>query len=417
MASLPTELEITAAVAHRRRLQAVRLSGMLENGKDERFDRLTRVAAQLVNVPATLISIIAEDHDLYKSMHWLGQESSGQQCVTGRTLCHYGLLMAGPLVINDVMDHPEFRNTVAFDLGIRAYLGIPLVTDDGEHIGSFCAVDLVPREWSQRDIGILSELAYSTLREIKLQRTLSEMARNVELAKHAVQRREELVATVAHDLLGPLQTIMFSAEVLQELPQTTACNAAANPLTRISDSADGMADLLRRLLDEDEPDTGLVTAEFEVVDILDKAKSMMTEIAARNNIRLETSAAANLPLVVADLADLLRIFSNLVGNAIKFSKPNSLVRIAARRDGDDVVFAVSDQGMGIRATDLPKLFTRSWQANPKDGYGYGLGLAICKELVERRHGRIFAESEFGQGSTFSFTLKSAPPAHRPASRS
>lgn len=402
MASIPSELEINAAIAHRRRLQAVRLSNMLDSPNDERFDRLTRIAAKLIGVPATVISIIAEKYDFYKSISWLGDSPETSRRVEGRTFCHYGLLMAGPLVLNDIHDHPELKHTPIIDeLGVRAYLGVPLITEDGEHIGSFCAVALVPRVWTERDIDTLTEFAYSTLREIKLQRTLGEVARNLELAKHAVQRREELVATIAHDLVGPLQTIGFCSEVLQLSKLETDQRKAAS---RIGLAADGMTELLKKLVDQDQPDSGLVRADFEVVDILDKAKSMMTEIAARNEIELVSCAEPNLPTVNADLADLLRIFSNLIGNAIKFSPAKGTIHIRAARDLEYIAFSVEDSGIGIRSDHLPMLFKRSWQARPDSGVGSGLGLSICKELVESHGGSIAVESIHGQGSRFTFTV-------------
>jgi len=124
--------------------------------------------------------------------------------------------------------------------------------------------------------------------------------------------------------------------------------------------------------------------------------------------RVQTNIPADLPPVRADYNRLERVLLNLLTNAFKYSTAETPVRIDARRQGEEIVIAVSDQGSGIAPEDLPHLFERFFRAGgERKSEGIGLGLYISKLLVEAHGGRIWAESEVGTGSTFFFTLPMA----------
>jgi two-component system phosphate regulon sensor histidine kinase PhoR len=112
--------------------------------------------------------------------------------------------------------------------------------------------------------------------------------------------------------------------------------------------------------------------------------------------------------VLADGERARLVLTNLVHNAVKFTPPGGRVTVAARPDGDEVVFSVQDTGVGIPSDDLPRIFERFYKADrARSGGGTGLGLAIAKHIVQGHGGRIWAESVEGQGSTFYFTLPMA----------
>jgi signal transduction histidine kinase len=115
--------------------------------------------------------------------------------------------------------------------------------------------------------------------------------------------------------------------------------------------------------------------------------------------------------VWADRARLLQVIDNLIGNATKFARRRITLGVRPR-DGE-VLFWVADDGVGVSATDQPRLFDRFWQARREDRRGAGLGLSIVKGIIEAHGGRIWVESEVGVGTTFYFTLPAAP---RPATQ-
>ncbi len=114
-----------------------------------------------------------------------------------------------------------------------------------------------------------------------------------------------------------------------------------------------------------------------------------------------------MPDVWADRDRLLRVFDNLVGNALKFTPPGGHIRVGAALNEDEVRFWVADTGVGIATEDLPHVFDRFWQARKGERRGTGLGLTIVKAIIEAHGGRIWVESALGVGTTFFFALSAA----------
>ncbi len=108
--------------------------------------------------------------------------------------------------------------------------------------------------------------------------------------------------------------------------------------------------------------------------------------------------------MACDHQQVLRVFSNLLGNAIKFTPEHGLIRLLAKDQGSTILFSVSDTGPGIAEHHMPYVFDRFWQAKKSADTGAGLGLMITKGIVEAHGGKIWVESEFGKGATFYFTL-------------
>ncbi len=131
---------------------------------------------------------------------------------------------------------------------------------------------------------------------------------------------------------------------------------------------------------------------------------MLEPLARRSEVRLVTSAEEGLPTVKADYERVLRVFSNLVVNALKFSPRASEVIVTAERREETIRFSVTDSGAGIASEHLSHLFDRFWQADGRDRRGVGLGLAIAKAIVVAHGGTIGVTSTLGNGSTFYFEL-------------
>ena len=188
------------------RLEAVRRVELLDTPAEAEFDRLTRIAAELLDVPVAFISIVDERRDFYKSCYGFDASLTQEREMTGTTFCHYAIESDVPLVINDTGAHPVYSKVPTVrSLGVAAYLGIPLKLSTGEVIGSFCAVDSKPRQWSERDGRIMSELALSAMREIELRlslRATEERAAEAESARLLATRSEADVRSKQELILG-----------------------------------------------------------------------------------------------------------------------------------------------------------------------------------------------------------------------
>ena len=198
------------------RLDAVRRVALLDTPAEAEFDRLTRIAAELLDVPVAFISIVDEQRDFYKSCYGFDARLTQERQMTGTTFCHYAIESDVPLVVNDTRAHPVYsRVPTVQSLGVAAYLGIPLKLSTGEVIGSFCAVDSKPRQWSERDGRIMSELALSALREIELRlalRTTEERAAEAESARLLATRSEADVRSKHELILGATADGVFGLD-------------------------------------------------------------------------------------------------------------------------------------------------------------------------------------------------------------
>ena len=398
----------------RKRLQAVLSTGLLDTPPEEGFDSLTRLAAKLLGVPVTFITLVDEERDYYKSAFGLEGKLNERRELQGRTFCHYAITTATPLLIEDTLASDIFREVPTVrSLGVRAYAGIPLVTESGHAIGSFCAVDFAPRIWLPLDIDILTELAASALREIKLRGAVAEAQKQAQLAQEATRSREEVLAIVAHDLRTPLNFIKMATELVAEAPDS---KENADLIERMHGAVDLMNLLIADLLEVAKIEAGRMRIEPQptsVRTLVDDAIAMLTPLARRRDIQLVTSAPAGLPDVMADYERILRVFSNLVVNALKFSRSGTEVCVTAEQVDNAVRFSVIDSGSGIAPDQLTRIFDRFWQLNSADARGVGLGLAIVKSIVTAHGGTIGVESEVGHGSNFHFDLPTATP--KPAS--
>ena len=221
--------------------------------------------------------------------------------------------------------------------------------------------------------------------------------------------RAEFLALVSHELRTPLTSIKgCAASVL-------GASAPLDPTEtlqffRIIDAqADHMRDLISDLLDVARIETGtlpVAPAPEEVAVMVDQARNTFLSGGGGNPVRIDLPPA--LPRVLADRRRIVQVLSNLLSNAARHSPQASTIRVAARLDGVHVGVSVTDEGQGIPAERLPHLFRKFAASGREDrarGDGAGLGLAICKGLVEAHGGRIWAESEGADlGTRFTFTI-------------
>jgi len=225
------------------------------------------------------------------------------------------------------------------------------------------------------------------------------------------EMKNEFVSVASHEMRTPMTSIKGSLELLLggyagELP------AEATELLGISLTAvDRLVRLINDLLDISKIESGKMELHFDRLDVTECiAKSMrsLRALAEAHKVSIRADEGGHLPPVLADRDRLEQVITNLLSNALKYSPPDSEVRILIRNLDNGVRVSVCDQGPGIASENLEKIFDRFFQlAGSKKGSG--LGLTICRALIEQHRGRIWAESELGRGSQFHFEIPAAPP--------
>ena len=225
------------------------------------------------------------------------------------------------------------------------------------------------------------------------------------------RQRAEFLGTVSHELRAPLTSIKGSAAALMRSPSTLDAAETQQFLRIIDSQADHILDLIGQLLDAARIDAGVLSVSPEPSDtavLVDRAVGLFQSGGGRGNVSI--GLRPGLPPVLADRRRVEQVLTNLLTNAARHSPEASTIRVSAAVEGVHVAISVADDGVGVPSERLPYLFRRFFRAegDGPDGVGAGLGLAVCKGIVEAHGGRIRAESDGpGRGATFTFTLPAA----------
>jgi PAS domain S-box-containing protein len=290
------------------------------------------------------------------------------------------------------------------EMDVCSLMVIPLLA--GEHrLGAVTlGTSQQGRPYSLLDLMLAQDLAHRIALAV-------EHLRLYRQATEAVRARDEMLAVVSHDLRNPLNAIQMCATLLRDEDHGRAAGRRRF-LDLIIRTAGQMGRLIDDLLDVARMQGtrfAVIPSPTRVETLLRDAADLLGPLAAEKGVRLETRVEPAGCTARLDPRQVLRALSNLVGNAIKYTPEGGRVEVHARTDGPEMRISVSDTGPGIAPEHLPHVFTRYWQAKPGEYRGAGLGLAICRGIVEAHGGRIWAESRPGEGATFSFTLPACEP--------
>lgn len=263
------------------------------------------------------------------------------------------------------------------------------------------------RRFGKDDLALAEELGRRAALAI-------ENARLYDAAQQATLDRDEMLSVVAHDLRNPLSTIFMGSELLLEMVPESDQPVVHGQLEILRRAAERMNRLIQDLLDVRRLETGKLRLEPKAVPVspvVREAVELLRPIATARSLQLSTEVHPGAPPMLADVARIQQVLSNLVGNAIKFTPAGGQIWLRAEPKENSVQFAVVDTGPGIATDALPHIFGRFWQEKTGDRRGIGLGLTIAKGIVEGHGGRIWVESQPGAGSSFYFTVPTAT-AHR-----
>ena len=232
-----------------------------------------------------------------------------------------------------------------------------------------------------------------------------------EQLRAAVRDREEILATVAHDLRNPLSGIVMSAAAAEHaaraLPGGEPVRELAATLVDVSRRMSGMVDdLLAVAVATTGGSSMLSLSPVSASSLVGRAVAAARALLAREGLELEVKVAGDLPTVMADADRILRVFGNLLDNALKYTSAPGRITLAAERAAGAIRFSVANSGEPLQAGQLEAMFQPFWQAG-RDRRGAGLGLSICRSIVEAHGGSIWAEPAAGQRVRVCFVLPRA----------
>lgn len=385
------------------RLQRLRELDILDTVEENSYDDLTLIAAQICGTPIALVSLIDINRQWFKSHHGLAARETPRDVA----FCSHAILDDDVFVIEDAFKDERFRdNPLAVDNPhVRFYAGAPLIVEKGLRLGTLCVIDHVPRKLSKEQYAALAALSRQVVHLLKLRKTILSMQKLDE-------EKDGFVSMVSHELRTPLTAINGSIGLLKSALGEKIAAPVRSLVEIATRNSDRLNAIVNDILDLAKVEAGKL--EMKMVqefahDIARQAVELNQPYCQKCGTTLDLKIEVPDDVQIrGDRQRLLQVLSNLISNAAKFSPDGVPVDLSVTMDGESrVAFSVTDRGPGISEADRKKLFQRFSQVGDgsnKKLPGTGLGLVICKYLVESHGGRVSVTSTPFQATTFSFSL-------------
>jgi PAS domain S-box-containing protein len=314
-----------------------------------------------------------------------------------------------PTQVADLKDQPATAlNEIISRSGYRALLLAPLLRGQ-DIVGLLVVRRGPPGAFPKSTADLLQTFADQSAVAIQNARLFSEIEEKGKELAEASQHKSQFLANMSHELRTPLNAILGYTELIADGIYGQQSDKMLGVLKRLESNGKHLLGLINDVLDLSKIEAGqlaLELSDYSLEDIAQTVRSTLEPLAADKKLAFKVVVAAKLPPGRGDGRRLTQVLINLVGNAIKFTDVGEVAITAAATDGS-FHLSVCDTGPGISAADQAKLFQEFQQADNavtrKKG-GTGLGLAISKRIIEMHGGKIWVESQLGQGSTFAFTL-------------
>jgi PAS domain S-box-containing protein len=382
---------------------------------------------ELTNSPIGFYHFLEADQQTLSLQAW-STRTLQEFCTAAGQGTHYSIADAGvwvecvrqrrPVIHNDYASLPNRKGMPEGHAQVVRELVAPIMR--GERIVAILGIGNKPSDYTQEDVELVSYLA-DVAWTISERKRAEEMAQtfSAELA-HSNKELEQFAYVASHDLQEPLRMVSSFLGLIARRYKGRLDADADEFIAYAVDGADRMQRMINDLLALSR--VGTRGKPFQPVNLV----TVLGDVLDNLHVAIQSSEAVvtqdDLPTVLGDATQLSQLFQNLIGNAIKFRGEEApRVHVSALRSGHGWEFAVGDNGIGIDPRHFERVFVVFQRVNEKAQYpGTGIGLAICKKIVERHHGHIWVASAPGQGANVHFTLPDAPasagsPANRPES--
>jgi signal transduction histidine kinase len=376
---------------------------------------ITQRAVQLSRTEAGAIYVFDEARQEFKLRATYGMSDAMIIAITDRRIgtgdAHIGPAATErrPIQVPDVSLEPSTPvNEINLKEGYRAVLIIPLLRP-GQIVGALVVRRREPGEFPQSTIDLLETFADQSVVAIQNANLFHEIEEKGKQLAIASQHKSQFLANMSHELRTPLNAILGYTELILDSIYGDVPEKAQAVLKRVESNGRHLLGLINDVLDLSKIEAGqlvLSLNDYSMKDVLYSVFSAVEPLASEKKLNFKVDAPGELPKGHGDERRLTQVILNLVGNAIKFTDHGDVIIRASANNGTFTV-AVKDTGPGISKADQGKIFEEFQQADnsaTKKKGGTGLGLSISRRIVEMHGGKLWVESEVGQGSVFQFSL-------------
>lgn len=374
---------------------------ILDSEDEQAFDEITQLASIICDTNISLISLVDEDRQWFKSRVGLGAKETHRDLA----FCAHAILQDNVFEVPDTLKDKRFEDNplVTSDPDIRFYAGTPLVTKNGMPIGTLCVIDSTPKKLTPEQTLALRTLGKQVISQMELRLHNKQLER-------MQQEQEQLLTMMAHDLRTPFNGILGLSRILHEKSDSVTPERVKALSSSILESSVRVYQLLDELLQWSRNRLDAVSINKETVPIetcVVETIEFMQEAFKLKSLNVIHNVPSSLS-AKADISLTKTIIRNLLANAIKFSPDMGTVIIEAKKIDGKIQICVTDSGKGVSSDKINGLFenTVNSEKGTSGESGYGIGLTLCSEFVKKQGGKIWLDQDYKQGARFVFSLLS-----------
>lgn len=391
------------------RLSALKGLEILDTPEEEMFDEITKLASMICNVPISLVSLIDETRQWFKSHHGLDTRETPRSLA----FCSHAILGDELFVVPNAKLDPRFKNNPLVNEApnVIFYAGIPLALDDHIKLGTLCVIDNKPRELNENQIQMLRLLGKQTIRLLEMRKATERLEIEKLSAERATAAKRDFIAAISHDIRNPLNSLLGMSEMIRE---TDLDPTILGYVDHIKNAGEVILHLVNDTIEISrlEENASVSNLEwFELYQCLHILDSFFKTETRRKQLEFKLQNFTNQNLLIhSDKRKIEKILWNLTANAVKFTNNGEItcsVSLETKTNENGLLLIeVKDTGPGISPEVKDKLFQKYNQFVPEGCgiSGSGLGLSIVKLSLEELEGTVEVESKLGEGSAFKVSI-------------
>ena len=387
------------------RLDSLKEYSILDTLPEKEYDEITLLASMICGTPISLISLIDQNRQWFKSHHGTHTTQTSRDVA----FCAHAINEPNKiLVVEDSREDERFHNNplVIEDPKIVFYAGIPLVNPNGYALGTLCVVDNQPRHLNEQQLNALQALSNQLMKLFELRKNTIALQSSVFELEAKNSALKEYAQVAAHDIRSPLSNMVMFSEVLETGFQEQLGEKGLHYAKVISSSAKRLIGLTEGILRYSK-DTNLLNENKQFIELYPTLNEIVSLLKPDYEVNFLIEVAKDCKIYTNKIA-IERILINLINNSLKYNdKTIPQVRIIVKELTSEICFNVCDNGSGIKLEDQQRIFRLFETASIEDRYGekgFGIGLATVKSLVEGLKGKIKVKSELEKGTCFSFRI-------------
>ncbi|MEO6289008.1 MAG: GAF domain-containing sensor histidine kinase [Ginsengibacter sp.] len=387
----------------KKRLKALYDYDILDTISEKEYDNITKIASQICNTPVSFITFLDKDRQWFKSYAGIAMKELPREIA----FCNYTILdNENVLVVPDMrIDDRYSRNPIVTgEPHAVFYAGAPLVTHDGNALGSICVLDAKENNLTDDQREALKSLAEQVMARLELRKKIKDLYNTQRLLEKANDELKEFAHIASHDMKIPLANISLMSRSFQSRYEKNLDNEAIQYISLIDRSAKELLQFIEDIfIKSTKPGADQESNLVDSYTLIHKVIDMIAPPAD-----FEINITGNFPAVEMNKTSLQQVFQNLITNAIKYNdKKKGTINISCHSDTRFHYFNIEDNGRGIDRKDLKKIFYKKRTLKTPDRYGNlgtGIGLATVKNIIEETGGKICVASKKDTGSVFKICI-------------